>query len=106
MTEQMPLAREPDAAERRMRPVLYVGPYVLLGVLTAFTVIEKHSHGGSLRVDLGLCVLAAAWMLWMFTLHPAWRVRPRLRKPMRRPRSRRWRVLRRRSPLSGGQSRP
>ncbi len=78
MTEQMPLAREPDAAERRMRPVLYVGPYVLLGVLTAFTVIEKHSHGGSLRVDLGLCVLAAAWMLWMFTLHPAWRVRPRV----------------------------
>jgi signal transduction histidine kinase len=78
MTEQMPLAREPDAAERAMRPVLMVGPYVLLGVLTAFTVAEKHSYGGSLRIDLGLCALAAAWMLWMFTLHPAWRVRPRV----------------------------
>ena len=78
MTEQMPLAREPDAAERRMRPVLTVGPYILLGVLTAFTVAEKHSHGGSLRIDLGLCALEAVWMLWMFTLHPAWRVRPRV----------------------------
>jgi signal transduction histidine kinase len=78
MTEQMPLACEPDPAERLMRPVLYVGPYILLGVLTAFTVTEKHSHGGSLRIDLGLCALAAVWMLWMFTLHPAWRVRPRV----------------------------
>jgi signal transduction histidine kinase len=78
MSEQMPLAREPDAAERRLRPVLYVGPYILLGVLAAFTVTQKHSHGGSLRIDLGLCALAAVWMLWMFTLHPAWRVRPRV----------------------------
>jgi signal transduction histidine kinase len=78
MSEQMPLAREPDAAELLLRPVLYVGPYILLGVLTAFTVAQKHSHGGSLRIDLGLCALAALWMLWMFTLHPAWRVRPRV----------------------------
>ncbi len=78
MTNQMPLAREPDAAERRMRPVLYVGPYILLGVLTAFTVGEKHSHGGSLRIDMILCALDAVWMLWVFTLHPAWWVRPRV----------------------------
>ena len=78
MTEQMPRDREPDAAERRLRPVLYVGPYILLVVLAAFTVTQKHSHGGSLRIDLGLCALAAVWMLWMFTLHPAWRVRPRV----------------------------
>jgi signal transduction histidine kinase len=78
MTEQMPLDREPDAAERRLRPVLYVGPYILLVVLAAFTVTQKHSHGGSLRIDLGLCALAAVWMLWMFTLHPAWRVRPQV----------------------------
>jgi len=25
---------------------------------------------GSLAIDLALCGLAAAWMLWMFTLHP------------------------------------
>ena len=47
-------------------------------MLTVFTVTEKHSDGGSLRIDLGLCALAAVWMLWMFTLHPAWRVRPRV----------------------------
>src|ERR1700683_4413518 len=78
MTEQMPRDREPDAAERLMRPVLYVVPYILLVVLAAFTVTQKHSHGGSLRIDLGLCALEAVWMLWMFTLHPAWRVRPRV----------------------------
>jgi signal transduction histidine kinase len=78
MTEQMPLACEPDAAERRLRPVLYVGPYILLGALAAFTVTQKHADGGSLRIDLGLCALALVWMLWMFTLHPAWRVRPRV----------------------------
>jgi signal transduction histidine kinase len=78
MSEQMPLAREPDAAERRLRPVLYVGPYILLGLLTAFTATQKHSRGGSLLIDLGLCALAGVWMLWMFTVHPAWRVRPRV----------------------------
>jgi signal transduction histidine kinase len=78
MTEQMPLDREPDAAERLLRPVLYVGPYILLVALAGFTVIQKHSHGGSLRIDLGLCAFEAVWMLWIFTLHPAWRVRPRV----------------------------
>jgi signal transduction histidine kinase len=38
----------------------------------------KYSAWGSLRIDLALCALAAAWMLWMFTLHPAWRQRPRV----------------------------
>ena len=45
-------------------------PYLLLALLAAFTLIVKGSSGA---VDLGLCALAGAWMLWMFTLHPAWR---------------------------------
>jgi signal transduction histidine kinase len=51
--------------------VVTVGPYVLLAVLVILTVIIKRSE--PLAVDLGLCALAAVWMLWMFTLHPAWR---------------------------------
>jgi hypothetical protein len=78
MSDQMPLSRRPDAGEQRLLPVLHVGPYVLLALLVIFTVIAKHSDGSSLLVDLGLCALAAVWMLWMFTLHPAWRVRPRV----------------------------
>ena len=76
MSEPMPLTRI-GMPERRMLPVVTVGPYVLLAILTVATVAIKHSAVGSLRIDLTLCGLAAAWIAWMFTLHPAWRVRPR-----------------------------
>ncbi|GAA5190630.1 sensor histidine kinase [Rugosimonospora acidiphila] len=58
--------------ERRVRPV----PYALLAILAAFTVAVKISAPGSMIIDLALCALAAAWMLWMYTLHPAWQQRP------------------------------
>jgi signal transduction histidine kinase len=29
-----------------------------------------------LLIDLALCALTALWMLWLYTLHPAWRSRP------------------------------
>ena len=64
-----------DTWEQRLRPLLTVVPYLLLGVLVGFTAVIKRSAGGSLAIDLALCGLAAAWMLWMFTLHPAWRER-------------------------------
>lgn len=65
----------PFAPESRRSLWLTVVPYVLLGVLTVVTVIVRWSAGAALYVDLGLCGFAAAWMLWMFTLHPAWRDR-------------------------------
>jgi hypothetical protein len=73
----MPLSRQRDAREQRLLPVLHVAPYVLLAILVIFTVMLKRSAAGSLLIDLTLCAAAAAWVLWMFTLHPAWRVRPR-----------------------------
>jgi signal transduction histidine kinase len=76
VTSPVPIFRS-FAWERRMLPLLTVGPYVLLAVLAGFTAVLKRSAMGSLGVDLVLCALAAAWMLWMFTLHPAWRERPR-----------------------------
>ncbi len=62
--------------ERRLGPLATVVPYPLLGLLAVFTTVAKHSSGNSLRIDLALCALAAVWMLWMYTLHPAWRQRP------------------------------
>ena len=77
MTGPMPFAQLDDRG-RRMLPLVLAGPYVLLGALALFTAGIKHTAVGSLAIDLALCGLAAAWMLWMFTLHPAWRVRPRV----------------------------
>ena len=60
----------------QMLPLVTVVPYVLLAILVGFTAVTKRSAGGSLLIDLALCALLGAWMLWMFTLHPAWRARP------------------------------
>jgi signal transduction histidine kinase len=76
MSEPMPL-EVVGPIERRLLPFLYAGPYVLLVLLAIVTVAEKRSAPGSLAIDLALCGLAAVWMLSMFTLRPAWRVRPR-----------------------------
>jgi signal transduction histidine kinase len=55
-----------------------VVPYALLVLLVAILVIMADGVDGSLLVDLGLCGLAAAWMLGMFTLRPGWWGRPRI----------------------------
>jgi len=63
----------------RVWPVrLTVVPYVLLAFLAALTVLVKRDRPRSLGIDLALCVLAALWILGMFTLRPAWRDRPRV----------------------------
>jgi signal transduction histidine kinase len=77
MSDPMPLS-ELDDAERRRLPIAFVAPYVLLAILVVFTLLMRRSDGMALAVDIGLCALAALWMLWWFTLHPAWRVRPRV----------------------------
>ncbi|MFI6502986.1 sensor histidine kinase [Nonomuraea typhae] len=51
-------------------------PYTLLAGLAAYLVFGRPAQGAVLLVDLGLCALAAAWMLLMFTLRPAWHERP------------------------------
>jgi signal transduction histidine kinase len=77
MTGPMPFTQMDDRADRLL-PLVTIGPYVLLGALALFTTAIKHAAGGSLAIDLALCGLAAAWIAWMFTLHPAWRIRPRV----------------------------
>ena len=68
----------PETWAQRLLPLITVVPYVLLAILAGVTVMVKHSAGGSLLIDLALCAVAAVWMLWMITLHPAWRERPPL----------------------------
>ncbi|GGS68410.1 histidine kinase [Planobispora rosea] len=72
---------EPSAGVAREElPFLLVTavPYTLLTALVAFKVIARYPTSDSLPIDLGLCALAAAWMLGMFTLRPAWWGRPRI----------------------------
>ncbi|MEV0589395.1 sensor histidine kinase [Nonomuraea sp. NPDC050310] len=49
-----------------------VVPYALLALLVVILMIVEDWSGGALLIDLGLCGLAAAWMLGMFTLRPGW----------------------------------
>ncbi|SDJ00379.1 sensor histidine kinase [Nonomuraea jiangxiensis] len=74
--------RRPEqwSAAREQPPFLLVTavPYTLLAALVGFKVMRGPSADDSLLVDLGLCGLAAAWMLGMFTLRPAWWERPRI----------------------------
>ncbi|GII97201.1 sensor histidine kinase [Sinosporangium siamense] len=68
------------AAVREEQPFLLITvvPYSLLAALAALKVFRGPSAGESPLIDLGLCGLAAAWMLGMFTLRPAWWDRPRI----------------------------
>ena len=64
--------------ERWEQPAMAVLPYVMLVVVASMTVAIKWGEStGDLLIDLGLAAAAGAWMLWNFTLHPAWRRRPR-----------------------------
>jgi signal transduction histidine kinase len=73
-----PLPRTGQAQwNARLLPLVTVVPYVLLAVLTGVTVAIRRSNGDPFGLDLALSALTAAWMLWMFTLHPRWRERPR-----------------------------
>jgi signal transduction histidine kinase len=77
MSNPMPRTRQDDWP-RRLLPMVTVVPYALLAILTGVTVAIRRSNGDSFVIDLALCALTAAWMLWVFTLHPAWRERPRV----------------------------
>ncbi len=61
-----------DECARRELPILDVLPYMLLAIATGLAIGIDHGDGGKLIVDLGASALAAVWMLWFVTLHPAW----------------------------------
>ena len=65
---------EPDTWERRYARVLAVLPYVLLGVSTLVSQFQPYRTLGDRLIVLGLALLAAAWVLLMYSLPPQrWR---------------------------------
>jgi signal transduction histidine kinase len=53
-------------------------PYAMLAFVTVLTVVLRQASHDSWLIDLGLCALTAAWMVWMVTLHPEWQTRGRI----------------------------
>jgi signal transduction histidine kinase len=61
-------------AVRRQPALVNVLPYLLLAFCVLLTAVIRGAAPG----DYAVSALAAVWMLWMFTLHPAWQDRPRV----------------------------
>jgi signal transduction histidine kinase len=66
-----------DSLPVHRQRAFFIVPYALLGLLAVLAVFIERPLG-SWVVTLALCAVTAAWTLWMFTLHPAWRQRPRV----------------------------
>ncbi len=64
------------ASERLEGPVFGILPYFMLVVASAITPVVYPGLGRTL-VTLGIAAVAGAWLLFGFTLHPAWRHRTR-----------------------------
>ncbi len=78
MTSPMPPPPGPPALDERGHPALDVLPYGMLAfcVLLTFSFDEPSPHAR--LAGLILSAASAAWIGWMYTLHPAWRSRPRV----------------------------
>jgi signal transduction histidine kinase len=71
-----PVRRFPSGTRVSRWPLsVTVLPYALLAFCAILTVIIKGGATDAMLIDLALSALGAVWMLWMFTLHPAWRER-------------------------------
>ena len=58
--------------ERREQPMLALVPWFALVLAALLAVVVESPTTTALAVNAGLALLAAAWMLWFFTLHPGW----------------------------------
>ncbi|MGH3125442.1 MAG: hypothetical protein ACRDND_31055, partial [Streptosporangiaceae bacterium] len=65
-----------SASERLEGPVFGILPYFMLVMASAISPVVYPGLGRTL-VTLGIAALAGAWLLFGFTLHPAWRHRTR-----------------------------
>jgi len=71
----MPSASRSDIWERRVDSVYSAIPYFLLAVSTLLAALQGGQSWAYVLGTLGLAGLAAAWTLWMVTLHPTWAAR-------------------------------
>jgi signal transduction histidine kinase len=65
-----------DRWERREAPVIAVLPYVML-VIASILAVLINPHPRAIVINLSVAALTGAWLLFGFTLHPAWRDRSR-----------------------------
>jgi signal transduction histidine kinase len=65
-----------DRRERTWQAAFAVLPYVMLAVANVLTLLLAPVQPLSLLPILGLSAFLAVWLLWLYTLHPAWRERP------------------------------
>ncbi len=68
----------PDPLVQRSRRVLDVLPYGMLAFCVILSLALPNPGPKAEGIALILSILSAAWMLFMYTLHPAWRYRPRV----------------------------
>src|SRR5579859_1243344 len=79
MTSPMPQDPiNPDPLWQRNHPALAVLPYGMLAFCVILSLSLPNPGPEAEGIALILSVLSAAWMLFMYTLHPAWRYRPRV----------------------------
>ncbi len=77
MSSPMPRSR-PGPLEQLWSPATTALPYVTLAFCIALMPVTQDPTRRTQVIVYALAALAAAWMLWMFTLHPGWRDRPRV----------------------------
>ena len=65
-----------DVWERRLDALARAIPYVALLLSTVLYLVTPGDPAQDKLVNLVIAGVAAGWMLWWFTLHPAWRGRP------------------------------
>jgi signal transduction histidine kinase len=79
MTSPMPQDPiNPDPLVQRYHRVLDVLPYGMLAFCVILSLSLPNPGPEAEGIALILSILSAAWILWMYTLHPAWRSRPRV----------------------------
>src|SRR5580692_6474010 len=78
MTSPMPPQPGPPTLDERDHRVLDVLPYGALVFCLLLSLSVNELVRNAQLVALILSALSAAWILWMYTLHPAWRHRPRV----------------------------
>ena len=79
MTSPLPKGLpNPDPLLERSHPVLAALPYGMLVFCVILSLSFPNPGPRAESAALVLSLLSAAWMLWMYTLHPAWRDRPRV----------------------------
>ncbi|MEV4620169.1 sensor histidine kinase [Asanoa sp. NPDC049573] len=76
MRNAMPWAMVSDQTTLRWERIAHRAVYGLLALLAGVTVLLNPTLDGRTPLSLGLLVLTAVWILFFYTLRPAWRVRP------------------------------